>query len=126
MGFWIFMFLCNLLIPITMLGFGKYFVNGGPKNISGAFGYRTSMSMKNKDTWQFAHKYCGRLWLKLGWLALLIAIISMMLVMGKDDDTVGYVGGIACLIQTLFLVIPTFPTERALKRNFDTDGHRKF
>ena len=31
-----------------------------PKEINSVFGYRTSMSMKNKDTWEFAHKYCGK------------------------------------------------------------------
>lgn len=119
------MFLCNLLVPITMLCFGRNFIKGGPANINGTFGYRTSMSMKNKDTWKFAHEYCGRLWIKLGWITLLISIIAMAPVIGKDDDTVGYVGGFACIIQTFFLTVPIILTERALKRNFDTNGQRK-
>ena len=30
------------------------------EDVNFVFGYRTSMSMKNKDTWEFAHKYCGK------------------------------------------------------------------
>lgn len=59
MLFWIFMLVMNLLIPISMIGFGKLFMKTTPKEINGLFGYRTSMSMKNKDTWIFAHHYCG-------------------------------------------------------------------
>ena len=49
MGFWIFMLIMDLLIPLTMIGFGRYFIKKAPKEINGVFGYRTSMSMKNKD-----------------------------------------------------------------------------
>ena len=61
MGFWIFMLLMDLLLPLMMAGFGKLFMTKSPQNINVAFGYRTTMSMKNKDTWEFAHKYCGKL-----------------------------------------------------------------
>ena len=50
MGFWIFMLIMDLLIPVTMIGFGSYFMKNAPKEINAVFGYRTSMSMKNKDT----------------------------------------------------------------------------
>ena len=62
MGFWIFMLIMDLLLPFTMIGFGRYFMKKAPKEINSVFGYRTSMSMKNKDTWEFAHKYCGNTW----------------------------------------------------------------
>ena len=46
MGFWIFMFLSNELIPILMLLFGWIFKKHPPKNINSVYGYRTSMSKK--------------------------------------------------------------------------------
>ena len=52
MGFWIFMLIMDLLLPFTMIGFGRYFMKKAPKEINSVFGYRTSMSMKNKDTWE--------------------------------------------------------------------------
>ena len=47
MGFWIFMLVIDLLIPLTMIGFGRLFLKKIPKDINALFGYRTSMSMKN-------------------------------------------------------------------------------
>ena len=38
----------------------KIFYEKGSKGNKFSIGYRTSMSMKNKDTWEFAHKYCGK------------------------------------------------------------------
>ena len=55
MGFWIFMLLMDLLIPVTMVVSGKIFMTKSQENINDVFGYRTTMSMKNKDTWAFAH-----------------------------------------------------------------------
>ena len=51
MGFWIYMLLMNLLNTFTLIGFGKHFMRKAPKEINEVFGYRTPMSMKNKDTW---------------------------------------------------------------------------
>ena len=52
MGFWIFMLIMDLLLPFTMIGFGRYFMKKAPKEINSVFGYRTSMSMKNIAAWQ--------------------------------------------------------------------------
>ena len=33
-GFWVFMLIMCLLTPAMMIGFGKYFMKGGPKQIN--------------------------------------------------------------------------------------------
>lgn len=66
MWFWWFLFCCDLLVPVTMIVSGRIMWKHPPKNINGLMGYRTSRSMKNMDTWLFAHDYCGRLWWKIG------------------------------------------------------------
>ena len=43
MGFWIFMLIMDLLIPFTMIGFGKMFLKKAPDQINYVFGYRTSI-----------------------------------------------------------------------------------
>ncbi|MDD6307422.1 MAG: SdpI family protein [Clostridiales bacterium] len=125
MWFWIFMFICDLLIPLLMLGFGWWFKDHAPKTINGVYGYRTTMSMKNMDTWKFAHNYCGKLWWKIGIGMLPVSVVAMLFVLGKSDDTVGCVGGIICMVQCVILVASIFPVERALKKNFDKDGKRR-
>lgn len=124
MLFWVFMLIMNLLIPVTMIGFGKYFLKNAPKEINGIFGYRTTMSMKNKDTWLFAHNYFGKFWYIGGLILLPISVIIMVFVIGKTEDTVGIVGGILCIVQMIPLVAPILPTERALRRAFDKNGNR--
>lgn len=125
MGFWIFMFSMNLLIPFTMLGIGWAFIKGACKEINGIVGYRTTMSMKNQETWDFAHQYCGKLWFRIGWIVLAVSVIAMLPLIGKSEDAVGWGGGIICMVQMVALLAPIFPTERALARTFDKDGKRK-
>lgn len=124
MGFWIYMLLMDLLLPFTMIGFGRYFMKKAPKEINGVFGYRTSMSMKNKETWEFAHKYCGRIWYISGLIILPATVIFMLLVMGKDVETVGIVGGIVMGVQLVPLIGSIIPTEIALRKTFDKSGKR--
>ncbi len=125
MGFWIFMLVMILLIPITMIGFGKLFLKQAPGEINAVFGYRTTMSMKNKDTWEFAHNYCGKLWYRCGLFLLPLSVIPLLFVIGKNEDIVGTIGGIICMVQLVALLAPIFPTEAALKKNFDKDGNRR-
>lgn len=125
MWFWIFMLVMNLMIPLAMIGFGKLFMHSAPKSINPLFGYRTTMSMKNKDTWEFAHVYFGKLSFRIGWILLPVSMIPLLFVMKKSTNTIGIVGGVACLIQIVFLLRPIISTEKALKNAFDEEGNRK-
>lgn len=124
-GFWIFLLVMDLLIPGTMIWIGNQFISKPPQKINSIFGYRTTMSMKNKDTWQFAHHYCGKIWLRLGWILLPLSVVPMLAVFGKDVGTVGIVGGIICAVQAVFLIGSILPVEIALNRTFDKSGNRK-
>jgi hypothetical protein len=115
----------NLLLPCTMICFGRIFLKKAPKEINSIYGYRSTMSMKNKDTWEFAHHYFGIIWYKWGLILLLLSIVVMIFVIGKDTDTVGSWGGVLCLLQCIPLVGAIFPTEQALRRTFDKNGVRK-
>ena len=125
MGFWIFMLAMNLLFPLIMIVMGRYFMKKSPKEINYIFGYRTNMSMKNKDTWDFAHKYFGKRWFRLGWLLIPISVIPMLFVIGKGEDIIGTVGMVVMVIDLILLIAPIFPTERALKKIFDKDGNKR-
>ena len=62
MGFWLFMLVIVLLTPGTMVFFDRMFLQRPPDRIDALFGYRSTMSMKNTDTWTLAHQVCGRFW----------------------------------------------------------------
>ena len=80
--------------------------------------------MKNRDTWEFAHRYCGRVWQRCGWVLLGVAIL-VMAAAGNDVSRISALGGGLCLVQLAVLVGSILPTERALKRTFDEHGRRR-
>lgn len=125
MGFWLSLFLCNLLIPATLILSGKLMQNHYPKKINRFFGYRTKRSMKNKDTWKFAHYYCGRLWWKIGWVMLILSLLLQLPFLHQTENTRTIIGGILCTIQCIIVLLSIFPTEFALKKTFHEDGTRK-
>lgn len=125
MGFWIFMFCCNLIIPVTMLVIGIKFGKSAPKEINSLYGYRTAMSMKNKETWEFAHAYCGKVWRWIGAIMLPVSVVLSLHSMGMDEDGIGSVSGSLCVVQVVCMVGSILPTELALKRKFDGQGRIK-
>ena len=125
MGFWIFMFICNAVIPLTMIIFGRVMWKRAPKNINGIYGYRTKRSMKNMDTWNFAHEYCGKLWWRLGWIMLIFSVIIQLPFLKSNEDVIGGLGLVLCLVQCAVLILSIIPTENALKRTFDDNGIRR-
>ena len=124
MAFWVFMAVVSLFIPIIMVIFGKSFLKAAPKEINGIYGYRTAMSMKNQDTWEFAHKHFGKVWFYAGLILLPLNIIPLLFVMGESKDLIGTVGIVVCLIDTAVMLLSIIPTEKALKKNFESDGNR--
>ncbi len=125
LAFRIFMLCMVLLIPLTMIGLGRHFLWKPPQEINALFGYRTAMSMINRETWDFAHRVCGSLWLRLGLLLLPVSLIPLLIVFGRDIDTIGKVGCYTVFLQLIPLVGSIFPVERALKKEFDQYGRRR-
>jgi uncharacterized membrane protein len=113
------------MIPVVMIVVGYMMYKHTPKKINGIYGYRTVRSMKNDDTWKFAHDYCGRLWFKLGFILLIPTIIAMIPFVQGSIEVVGIVTVIVQGVQVLVLIGSIFPVESALKKNFDDDGNRR-
>ena len=126
MGFWIFLTICNLLIPVLMIVLGKVFIKNPPKTINGIYGYRTPRSKKNQDTWNFAQLYCGQLWRKIGCVMLPLAVIGMLPAVKKNDAIVGAVGTVVIIAECIALVVTILFVERALAKKFDKDGNVMF
>lgn len=125
MWFWWFILICDCIIPVLMIIAGRMMWKHCPKKINGIVGYRTKMSMKNMDTWKFAHAYCGRLWWKLGVIMLIPSVLIHIPFYQSNEKTIGLIGGILITIQCIVLIMAIFPTESALKRTFNDDGTRR-
>ena len=125
MWLWWFWLICDLFIPLVMIVVGRMTWKHCPKNINSLIGYRTTRSMKNMDTWKFAHDYCGKLWWKLGWLIMILTAVMYIPLYQGNDNMVGIAGVVLITIQCTVLIISIYPTEKALKEHFTDDGTRK-
>ena len=125
MWLWWFWLICDLFIPLVMIVVGRMTWKHCPKNINSLIGYRTTRSMKNMDTWKFAHEYCGKLWWKLGWLIMILTALMYIPLYQGNDNMVGIAGVVLITIQCTVLIISIYPTEKALKEHFTDDGTRK-
>ena len=112
MWFWWFMLACDLLIPAIMILTGRMMWKHCPKKINGLLGYRTTRSMKNNDTWRFAHMHSGRLWWRVGWVLLLLSAAVHLPFYHSDPGTIGK---FALALEAV----------QCLKKTFRDDGTRR-
>lgn len=125
MQMWFFMLFIAIVLPFIMFMSSFYFIAGGPKNINNIFGYRTGWSMINKDTWTFAHEYCGKLWLKVSIIFILASIVIMLCLIKTDQRVFVAVGFVIFIAEFVTLFFTINKTEKALADNFDIKVNRK-
>ena len=110
-----------LLLPLTMVICGAWFIKSPPEMSSG-IGYRTGRSMISADTWIAAHRICGKLWLAAGVITLVLAILGgvFMAVAGLETDKqlFNFIL-IEETVQLAFLLGALPLTERKLKKLFN-------
>ena len=125
MLWWIFMLLVLLIVPVVLLVLGRKYEKDPPGEISASSGYRSARSMRNRETWEFAHRTCGRLWRKMGWVMLALTVLVFCFCLGKDFVSVSCWALVIEGVQ-LAVMLFTFPVvEKALKRTFDEYGKRR-
>lgn len=125
MSMWLFFTLVNATIPCMTLLIGLLFYFKPPKKINYIYGYRTAMSMKNQETWDYAHRFCGRLWIFIG-IFMLVATAALLYLFlsgasAKPDDRMALI----VLMQVGLMVGSIIPVESQLRRVFDRSGNRK-
>lgn len=125
MWFWWLMLACNIVVPVITILAGRFMWKHSPKEINSIIGYRTKRSMKNEDTWKFAHIFCGKLWWIMGWIILAVSIVALIPFINSIYFTIGIVVIISVAVQCVILVISIIPTEIALKKTFFDDGTRR-
>ena len=113
-----------LVLPIILILFGIFLgIAGRPRKIRWLVGYRTSMSMKNQATWEFANSYAGKMLMLVGVTILPFSIRAFV------DGTRTFVPGVLGVVQMVFAVSILFLiiifTEAALRKEFDENGERR-
>ncbi len=123
MGFWIFMFIMTLLVPFSLIF--MWYVCPRIKRVNGIMGYRTSRSMMNQSTWDFAQRVCARNSMKMFFPTTILAVVIMPFCQNKDNNTIGWIGLGVTLTQLISYGIILFLTEKDLKKEFDDRGKRR-
>ena len=85
----IFLFLCSLLVPLSMTFLGYTWKDNPPKDRQGISGYRTTMSRINDETWKYAHKCWGSINFVLG---IILAILSIFVLILMCDAIILFLG----------------------------------
>lgn len=98
-----------------MIGTGLLFIKKPPRKINRLYGYRTSMSMKNQDTRNFAHYVCEKIWFKTGCIMFIITLLFIIFLFKINDSTAITAGSTFCIIQSIILISTIYPVEKALK-----------
>lgn len=121
----LFFVLINTVIPLMTLLIGVLFYYKPPQKINYIYGYRSSMSMKTQETWEYAHQFCGKLWIAVGIFMLVVTGLFLLTSFSgkhaKPDDRMGFI----VLVQVFLMVGSLIPVEISLRNNFDNEGNRK-
>jgi len=110
----------TLICGIVFLVVGLLFKMFQPKNINSLYGYRTSSSKRNLDTWKSANNYSSTFMIFGGLVLTVIGFLSMLL---PDTGKTGAVFAFALVIS--FIILLAVRTEKHLNKFFDKEGKRK-
>ncbi len=123
MGEAVIIVVCNMLLPLTMLGLGLMIWLTKP-GYGDAFGYRTTWSLKSKETWERAQRLFGRIctaaYAALSFLTLISGLIPV--IVRADKYVLGIVTGAASFVDFIALFVVIGVTDGIVKREFNKDG----
>jgi uncharacterized membrane protein len=112
----------SIIVPVILIVAGLFTRIGLPRKVNWWVGYRTSMACKNQETWVFAHKHSGKLWIILGFVLLVLSIGAEILI---DNEAFPWLTGVIVGVQLVAILLAIIPTELALRKVFDKNGERR-
>lgn len=112
-------------VPLVLIITAAFFKKYPSKEPNIAVGFRTKMSMMNKDTWDYAQRLFPLYWIKLGRLLLPTSIAVLFLLYSDDNDYTGRVVIVLMIIQVLLMLGSAAYVNLKLKETFNNDGTRK-
>lgn len=108
-------------LSLLTLATGWWFKFKPPKNINWFYGFRTKLSMKTQQHWDYAHQISGQLFMKFGFLLLLIAIIDFFANFFSRLNAV-FLVIITIVIFLLGIFIIINKTNKAVYRKFEKNS----
>ena len=115
--YWL-LFAASLIMPGIMLILGIRWLKHPPANHNAFFAYRSELAEKNEATWAFIHHYIAKLWLRCAIVLLPVTIFVMLYFREKYMSFLPWI----IAVQGGLFAVTLFPSEGALRVNFDEDG----
>ena len=120
----IFLSVCSLLVPLSMIILGYMWKDKPPKDRQGSSGYRTTMSRMNDETWKYAHRcWGGGINFVLGIILVILSIFILILI--KGDTNIEMISVYLVFSQLGIMVLTIIPTEFMLHKHFTKQGMKK-
>lgn len=111
----------NMLLPLTMLGLGLMIWLTKP-GYGDALGYRTTWSLKSKETWERAQGLFGRLCtITYAVISFISLIAGLVPIIWRLDISV-IIACVLNLVQFFSVFVVIGVTDGIVKREFDKDG----
>lgn len=110
----------NFILPLGIILYGYLYKNVASKRKSNFFGYKTERTHLSKDTWEYANKRVGKMWIKLGLIFTLVVLIMRFIFPSHMEKPSFIVIGMALIVS----LIPFPIVEKELKEKFDDEGER--
>ena len=112
-------------IPLLLIVIGKIYEKYPSKEPNIAIGFRTKLSMMNKETWDYAQRLFPKVWISLGRIILPLSLIILFLLYSEDKDYTGNLALILILVQVVLMLGSILYVNLKLKAAFNSDGSRK-
>ncbi len=108
-------------IGIFLIIVGVIFKMFPPKKINSIAGYRTTLSMKNQDTWNEAQRFSAISFIILGIVYVVLGLIIYLINQLFEAETILF----EFIVFMAGVAINLIIDERHLRKNFNKDGSRK-
>jgi ACR3 family arsenite efflux pump ArsB len=105
------------VIPVPLGLFALAWRKNPPADI-GIYGYRTKLSMRSKESWDYAHKLCAKLFPRYNLILLIASEIVLFIGYAISKDHVMIIAICLLVIQTVLVFLMCIQIDRALKEKF--------
>lgn len=95
-----------------------------PKNINFWYGYRTNISMKNQENWDYAHKICANIFLIYSAFSIPAFIISFIIGKIYFENNLNYISIISSVILLLIGITSTIIITQIKTINFEKQQNK--
>ncbi len=109
----------TLVTPLSMIILGGLWKHKIPSR-NAILSYRSELALKNDDTWVFAHDHICKLWMRIGFISLVLTLILMCVFVDSYTNFVLWL----LMGQMVFFCACVFFVDSIMKAVFDEDGNR--